>query len=262
MKYQFWKYQGTGNDFIFFDGREDLTAIKDNQAVIARLCDRKFGIGADGLIIIEEDRKKDFRMIYYNADGAPTSMCGNGGRCSIAFANWKLFSGKETQFVAIDGPHDGLIKENGWVDLGMIDVRNISRISDNVFVLDTGSPHYVYFVEAGEEKDIIEFGKSIRYSDEYQEKGINVNLVWIQKGVIKVRTYERGVEDETLSCGTGVTACAIAFNEYVLGAEKEKVAIEAEGGNLEVSFRKNGDVYTDIVLGGPVKMVFQGEIDL
>lgn len=261
MKIKFWKYQGTGNDFVILDGREDVSLIKDNKQIINRLCDRKFGIGADGLIIIEEDVETDFRMIYYNADGGPTSMCGNGGRCSIAFAKFKGFSGDLTEFMAIDGHHDGEVKQGGWVDLGMIDVTHIEERSDKVFVLNTGSPHYVYFLDKDEEVDIVSFGKAIRYNEEFADEGINVNTVKVHDDYIQVETYERGVEDETLSCGTGVTACAIAYQEKFANGVTE-VKILTKGGDLKVGFRKENEIYTNVVLSGPVSQVFTGEIEL
>ena len=262
MEYQFWKYQGTGNDFIFFDGRKDMSAIKGNKALIEKLCDRRFGIGADGLIILEEDTKTDFRMVYYNSDGGESTMCGNGGRCSIAFAKKMGFSGDETVFEAIDGKHSGSINGDFWVELGMIDVSKIERISENTFVMNTGSPHYIYFVQKNDEIDIVEFGKSIRYSNTYKEEGINVNVVKILKNGIQVETYERGVEDETYSCGTGVTACAIAFNEYMPNEERDTVRIVTKGGELTVKFKKEKDDYQNITLCGPAIKVFEGKIKI
>ena len=262
MEYQFWKYQGTGNDFIFFDGRKDVSKIKGNKALIEKLCDRRFGIGADGLIILEEDHKTDFRMVYYNSDGGESTMCGNGGRCSIAFAKKMGFSGNKTFFEAIDGEHTGSINEDFWVELGMIDVLEIEAISENTFVMNTGSPHYIYFSQENEEIDIVKFGKSIRYNDRFKNEGINVNVVKIAKSGIEVKTYERGVEDETYSCGTGVTACAIAFNEYMPNEERNSVNILTKGGELAVKFKKEEGGYRNITLCGPAIKVFEGKINI
>jgi diaminopimelate epimerase len=261
MKLHFWKYQGTGNDFILLDGRNDVSAVKGNQPVIASLCDRKFGIGADGLIILEADPISDFRMVYYNADGADSSMCGNGGRCSIAFARFLGFSENSTVFNAVDGKHEGRIFADRQIELGMMDVQSIERLGENIFSLDTGSPHYVYFAENNEDLDIITFGKSIRYNEEYKEKGININVVKERNGGIYVETYERGVEDETLSCGTGVTACAIAYSVWKPGIQTP-ISIFTKGGNLTVSFEKRGDTFEKVTLSGPVKQVFEGDIEI
>ena len=262
MKYKFWKYQGTGNDFIFFDGRQSTVGIKDNKKVIERLCDRRFGIGADGLIILEEDTDTDFRMVYYNSDGSESTMCGNGGRCAVAFARLAGFSGESSIFDAIDGRHEAKLRQDLWVELGMIDVDGIERLSKNIFVLDTGSPHYVYFKDKREDIDIVAFGKSVRYSDQYKADGINVNVVEVQDDKIIVETYERGVEDETLSCGTGVTAAAIAYNEFSPDNRNRKVLINTKGGKLEVSFQQSDKNYSKIFLTGPATFVYEGVIKI
>ncbi|MCL4107838.1 UNVERIFIED_CONTAM: hypothetical protein GTU68_027223, partial [Idotea baltica] len=259
---KFWKYQGTGNDFIFLDGRNDVSAIKDNTPVIAKLCDRKFGIGADGLIILEETEEDDFRMVYYNSDGSESTMCGNGGRCAIAFAKFVGLATDSTVFDAIDGKHTGEILTDGWVELGMINVLEISRVRTNVYEMNTGSPHYVQLLKKGESLDIVDFGKKIRYNDQYKAEGINVNVAKILEKGISVETYERGVENETLSCGTGVTACAIAYNEFMGNKGGNSVAVMTKGGKLKVSFTENNGQYFDIVLSGPATMVFEGVISV
>ncbi|GLR15705.1 diaminopimelate epimerase [Portibacter lacus] len=260
MEYKFWKYQGTGNDFIFLDGRNDVSAIKDNTPVIARLCDRKFGIGADGLIILEEGSEHDFRMVYYNSDGSESTMCGNGGRCAIAFAKFIGLAKDSTVFDAIDGKHAGEILEDGWVELGMINVSKISNLKTNVYEMNTGSPHYVQLLKKGEALDIVDFGRKIRYNDQYKAEGINVNAAKMLENGISVETYERGVEDETLSCGTGVTACAIAYNEFMGNKGKNSVDVMTKGGQLKVSFMEKDGQYFDIVLSGPAVRVFEGVI--
>lgn len=265
MELRFWKYQGTGNDFVIFDGRDDVSGIKDNKAVIAKLCDRRFGIGADGLIIIEPDEERDFKMVYYNSDGAESTMCGNGGRCSVAFAQFRGFSDRKTIFNAIDGEHHANISKEAWVDLGMINVSSVKKIDDKTYELFTGSPHYVYFPDSDEEIDIYEFGRNIRYSDTYKKEGINVNVVRKEGDAIRVETYERGVEDETYSCGTGVTAAAIAYAIWS-GSDFETrnaIPIITKGGKLEVSFdSESGNRFRDIVLSGPAVKVFEGVIQL
>lgn len=262
MKRKFWKYQGTGNDFIFFDGRSDVSGIKDNRSLIARLCDRRFGIGADGLIILEKEEGMDFRMVYYNSDGGESTMCGNGGRCSIAFAKFIGLCGDKPEFQAIDGGHQGKILQSGWVELGMINVSEIVKEDAQTFVLNTGSPHYVRILNEGEELDIVSFGKEIRYNSTYAEGGINVNTIFILEDGIKVETYERGVEDQTLSCGTGVTACAIAYFEFMSEEIKPEIKIYTAGGELKVTFDKVEGKYQNIVLSGPANFVFEGEIDI
>lgn len=250
---EFYKYQGTGNDFVMIDNR-NLVFPKNNNDLIAKMCDRRFGIGADGLILLENDENADFKMVYYNSDGSESTMCGNGGRCLVAFAHFlKIFEGKAV-FNAIDGLHEAEIN-NGTVKLKMIDVSEVKRIDDN-FELNTGSPHFVKFVDEVEKMDIFTEGKNIRHSETYKEKGINVNFVTpISETEIFVRTYERGVEDETYSCGTGVTASALS---YFQNHDKEELNIKTLGGNLKVYAQKNAQGYQNIWLEGPAEQVFKG----
>ncbi|WP_235296117.1 diaminopimelate epimerase [Portibacter marinus] len=262
MKYQFWKYQGTGNDFIFFDGREDVSVIKDNKEVIARLCHRRYGIGADGLIILEKHETSDFRMVYYNSDGGESTMCGNGGRCSISFAHFMGLAGEKTNFQAIDGLHSGEIANEGWIKLGMNDVSDMKRLDERTYLLNTGSPHYVRLLDQGEDIDIVAFGREIRYSAPFAQEGINVNVVQEMDGKIKVKTYERGVEDETYSCGTGVTAAAIVYHRSMNNLPVGDIDVMTKGGALKVSFNAHKNRYTNIVLHGPVQMVFTGQIEI
>lgn len=260
MQHTFYKYQGTGNDFVMVDNR-DNTFPKNDTKLIEHLCDRRFGIGGDGLILIENDNNADFRMVYYNSDGNESTMCGNGGRCIVAFAKMLDILDNETDFIAADGPHHATVDENGVVSLQMKDVNTVAVYESYVF-LDTGSPHHVEMVEDLETFDVKGVGASIRYSDLYGKKGSNVNFV-SQKGADKfaVRTYERGVEDETFSCGTGVTAVALAMK--VLGkTNSDKVTLETPGGELEVSFKQSDDKqFTDVFLKGPAKFVFKGKIE-
>ena len=252
----FYKYQGTGNDFVMIDNR-NLTFPKNTQ-LIEILCDRRFGIGADGLILLENDESSDFRMVYYNSDGNQSTMCGNGGRCLVAFAHFLNIFETKTTFNAIDGLHEAEIKE-GIVKLKMIDIETVNNNGDH-FVLNTGSPHFVKFVEDVEHFNVYQNGYHIRNSETYKSEGINVNFVEpIAENEIFVRTYERGVEDETYSCGTGVTAAAISFLE---GKDKDSVNIKTLGGNLKVHAEKQGNSYVNVWLEGPAKQVFKGEISI
>ncbi|GAA4326041.1 diaminopimelate epimerase [Pontixanthobacter gangjinensis] len=260
MKLTFYKYQGTGNDFVMIDNRH-LKISKNDTKLIGRLCDRKFGIGADGLILLEnsEDSEDDFKMVYFNADGNESSMCGNGGRCLVAFAKFLNIIEDSARFTAIDGIHEAVIKDS-LVSLKMQKVAEVSSNEDFLF-LDTGSPHHVAFSENIGLKDIKKEGAAIRYSDRYGNAGTNVNFVEaISADSFSVRTYERGVEDETLSCGTGVTAVAIAAYESGK-TSSEKVKLITPGGELSVSFKKTENGYEDIWLSGPAEQVFKGEIE-
>ena len=258
MTHTFYKYQGTGNDFVFVDNRQELF-IKNNTKLIAHLCDRRFGVGADGLILLENDPESDFKMVYFNADGNESSMCGNGGRCIVAFAERLNIINKKTTFNAIDGLHEATI-ENGFVKLKMQDVNAI-EVFDNHTFLNTGSPHHVTLVKNIKQFDVKNEGSKIRYGSPYNEAGTNVNFVeQVNDKTFAVRTYERGVEDETLSCGTGVTAVALAMHS--IGKTKaEEVALNVEGGKLKVTFDKTANGYKNIWLQGPATLVFKGEIE-
>lgn len=258
MKYTFFKYQGTGNDFVIIDNRQN-SFDRTNAKFIAHLCDRRFGIGADGLILLENHDKVDFKMVYFNADGNESSLCGNGGRCITAFASFLGIIDKSATFEAIDGLHKSIIKNN-VIKLQMKDIDQINNYANHVF-LDTGSPHYVTMSQKIEDLDVKQEGSKIRYSQDYNEEGINVNFVEkINDEVFAMRTYERGVEDETLSCGTGVTAVALAMN-YIGETEKNLITLQTKGGDLQVSFEKQGDSYVNVWLIGPATQVYKGEIE-
>lgn len=260
MTFTFYKYQGTGNDFVIIDNRQDEFS-KNDTKLINSLCDRKFGIGADGLMLLEKPEVDgdDFKMVYFNSDGKQSSMCGNGGRCLVAFARFLGIIDTEANFTAIDGPHKATI-QGDLVSLKMQDVKEIAK-SGNALFLDTGSPHHVIFTKNLGHLDVKGEGAAVRYSQEYGEAGTNVNFVEKLDGDnFKVRTYERGVEDETLSCGTGVTAVAIAAS-VSKRALTEKIKLQTSGGELSVSFKRNGDTYADVWLTGPAKQVFKGEIE-
>lgn len=258
MKLTFFKYQGTGNDFILVDNRKEHFNPK-NTKLIKKLCDRRFGIGADGFILLENHQSYDFQMVYFNSDGRQSSMCGNGGRCIVQFAHDMGVIKKETTFYAIDGEHDAYIK-NGLVHLKMIDVEEIECKKDFSY-MNTGSPHYVKFVKEIKNYKVFAEGKKIRNSERFKKKGTNVNFVEkIGKNKIFVRTYERGVEDETFSCGTGVTASAIAAS---LSGMASPVQILTLGGELGVSFERTADdTYTNVYLIGPAEKVFSGTVEI
>ena len=261
MELSFYKYQGTGNDFVLIDNRWNIVS-KNDTNLIRRLCDRKFGIGADGLLLLEkaDSEEVDFNMVYFNADGNLSSMCGNGGRCIVAFAHFLEIIGKETVFQAVDGLHMAQISDHDIVRLEMRNVDRIQKQEDFVF-LDTGSPHHVVFSDDVDAIDVKNQGAAIRNSQPYSKiGGTNVNFVEVQEDdSIKVRTFERGVEDETLSCGTGVTAAAIAALHKEL-VQSHKIEVHTPGGRLVVDLEESEKGYRNIWLSGPAKRVFHGTI--
>jgi diaminopimelate epimerase len=232
---------------------------KENTELVAHLCNRRFGIGADGLILLETDTDTDFRMVYYNSDGNLSSMCGNGGRCLVAFAKKLNLIQTETTFVATDGLHYATVADDGIVSLQMIDVAAIKNTSEYSY-LNTGSPHHVQLVDNLEQFNVKENGAAIRYGNLYGKEGSNINFVKkINENTFSLRTYERGVEDETLACGTGATAVAIAMN--AIGQTNLNVInLNVEGGKLTVSFEKGNGKYTNVFLKGPAEFVFKGTI--
>jgi diaminopimelate epimerase len=259
MNLEFYKYQGCGNDFVMIDNRAGIFDTS-NTKLINFLCDRRFGIGADGLICLENTEDFDFKMTYFNADGNKSTMCGNGGRCIVAFAKYLNIIKDKAHFAAVDGVHKAeIIKEE--ISLGMQDISDILMTDTHLF-LDSGSPHHVTFVSDVETVDVKKDGSKIRYGAPYFKEGSNVNFVTqIDDNTFKVRTYERGVEDETLSCGTGVTAVAIAVHKS--GKTKgNAVVLKTRGGSLEVSFNLKNGVYTDIYLKGSAVQVFKGSITI
>jgi len=261
MKITFYKYQGTGNDFVILDNRDGAyNQLTTDQVNL--LCNRKFGIGADGLMLLNAHPAYDFEMVYFNADGREGSMCGNGGRCLVKFAWHMGITVPEYRFIATDGPHEAKIDREGIISLKMKDVDSIT-VNGSHAILNTGSPHYVQFVQDIRNLDVVARGRAVRYSDVYREKGINVNFVEkLDNDSIFVRTYERGVEDETLSCGTGVTAAAIALLPNPDG--RNVVTVETPGGKLSVQFTaaNGGKTCSEIWLTGPAELVYKGEITL
>lgn len=253
---QFHKYQGTGNDFVMIDNRDNAFDKTDLKTITA-LCDRRFGIGADGVILIENTDGADFEMIYFNPDGSQ-SLCGNGSRCAVMFANHLGMIQNETSFKAIDGIHQAHIAEN-QVHLLMHDVTDFETIGSD-YLIDTGSPHYIKYVESTDSLDPVVEGRNIRYSDRFAAEGVNVNFIErINESGLKIRTYERGVEGETYSCGTGCTAAALSL---ALKSELNEVSLKAIGGDLKVSFTKEDNIFKNIYLIGPAAAVYSGEITI
>ncbi|PCE63648.1 diaminopimelate epimerase [Sediminicola luteus] len=257
MNQEFYKYQGTGNDFIMIDNREGLFP-KDNIALIAHLCHRRLGIGADGLILIENETDHDFRMVYYNADGSCDTMCGNGGRCAVAFAKALGIIENKTTFTAVGHVYEASIDPENVVSLHMMDVSQLENRKDSVF-LNTGSPHHVQLVDDLEEMDVNQEGAKLRYGL-YGQTGSNINFVHQEDpSTFKVRTYERGVEAETLSCGTGVCAVALAMH-HKGHTQAQDITINTKGGQLGVRFQYQDDTYSQVYLSGPTVQVFKGQI--
>lgn len=262
MRVSFSKYHGTGNDFIIINNVDERVSLNNEQ--IAAICHRNTGVGADGLIVLLPSDETDFEMKYYNSDGEEGSMCGNGGRCITAFANRIGITGRVCEFSAINGRHKGEIIESSdnslRAKISLQEVTGIKKYNED-YVINTGSPHFVKFVENLHEFDVVKEGKKIRWSKRFQPDGLNVNFVGIESGQLNVITYERGVEAITLSCGTGVTASAIAWS---LRTEKVEpfYDIATQGGQLRVSFKRVGDGFTDVELEGPVAHVFDATINL
>lgn len=261
MKLHFYKYQGAGNDFILMDNRT-LNFDHERPEIISLLCNRRFGIGADGIMFLQNKEGFDFEMVYYNADGQPSSMCGNGGRCIVAFAMHLGIIKDEARFLAVDGPHYAKISATGdWVSLQMTDVNKIDMDGD-AYIMDTGSPHYIKITAGLKDKDVFTEGYAIRNNDTYRDKGINVNFVEPEGSGFFVRTFERGVEDETFACGTGVTAVALAMARHQNKTGNFNTPIRVLGGNLNIRFNDNGKNFTEIFLEGPAVKVFNGTIDI
>lgn len=254
-KLTFYKYQGTGNDFVIIDNREEVFDASCSP-LITRLCDRKFGIGADGLILINHSENYDFEMVYFNADATP-AMCGNGSRCAVHLAHRLGIIGDRAEFIAEDGPHQAFIKD-GQIHIRMVDVYDVQVLGDGYF-LNTGTRHFVRPVYNLAAYDVVGVGKNIRYEERFQPQGTNANFTEIINNIVHMRIYEKGVEDETLSSGTGVTAVALALSK----AENisSPITISTRGGQLSVSFdRTDDDHFANVYMIGPAEMVFEGTI--
>lgn len=259
MKTTFFKYQGTGNDFVMIDDRSGTFPV--SQERIAALCHRRFGIGADGLILLQNAEGYDFRMVYFNADGGEGSMCGNGGRCVVRFAHDLGLFETQTTFIAVDGPHEATATAE-IIRLKMSPVATVEMHEAYDF-MNTGSPHYVTYVEDLKETAVVEIGKEIRYGTTYGPVGgTNVNFIQIlEDNHLSVRTYERGVEDETYSCGTGVTACALSA--HLRQGWDGAITVETLGGTLQVTYHEvSTGKFDDIFLIGPALRVFEGEVEI
>jgi len=263
MQISFSKYQGTGNDFILIDNR-DRSFPSENISLIEKLCDRRFGIGCDGLMLLENEDGFDFKMRYFNSDGKEGSMCGNGGRCIVAFAYHLDIIKDKTHFIAVDGEHFANISfdsEKLIVSLKMQDVEEIENRED-YFFLNTGSPHFTKFINSHLNFDTYSEGKAIRYNQRFKKEGTNVNFISGENNQIEVSTYERGVEDETYSCGTGVVASCISAKKY-FNTKDNRFFVKTKGGNLEVSFEnKMSDKFENIWLKGAATFVFEGKLEL
>lgn len=263
MSIEFYKYQGAGNDFVIIDDRNGLFD-ESNFNLINFLCDRRFGIGADGLMLLRSKEGFDFEMVYFNADGHEGSMCGNGGRCIVAFAYHQKIIKEHCVFMAVDGEHEAdMIPFDGktGVSLKMIDVNGV-EVDEQFCYLNTGSPHYVQVVDDLKNYDVVSNGKAIRFNERFEKVGTNVNFIELTgKQDLAIRTYERGVEDETLACGTGVTAAVISAYQKRLITSKE-VEVKAMGGLLKVVFEEKNGVYKNVWLQGPAEFVFKGVLDV
>lgn len=260
MIYTFYKYHGTGNDFILL-ADEHRQFDTTNEALIQHWCSRRFGIGADGLIVLQKDDVVDFNMVYCNSDGRISSMCGNGGRCAVAFAKFLGWIDDNTTFRAIDGLHEAIIYSDGLVRLQMNDVTQIT-VDEGCYHMNTGSPHFVSFDAAAMDKDFLPYARAIRYNKTFKQEGVNVNVVQEYKpGYLNIRTYERGVEAETYSCGTGAVAAAISAHCRNGGTKKAIYHLSTRGGSLTVGLRvdEQGN-YTGIYLEGTAVQVYHGQI--
>jgi diaminopimelate epimerase len=259
MKLTFSKYHGTGNDFIIIDNR--LIHWQPTVSQVSSLCDRHFGIGADGLMLLSAKNGFDFAMTYYNSDGNESTLCGNGGRCMTAFAKSLGLVDCRAHFWAADGMHEAEISDNSSsciYRLKMKDTR-IGKIYDDGLFIDTGSPHFVTFVKNASLTEVLLRGKTLRHEVRFAPGGTNVDFVELQDDGLFVRSYERGVENETLSCGTGVTAAALA-QAFRNPPHQGFYHLKTLGGCLKVSFIQTGELFTDIWLEGPAEFVFAGEV--
>ena len=265
--FSFVKYHGAGNDFICIDDRDLAFAPFETQAQIEKLCQRHLGVGADGLILLRNDEEHQLRMVYYNSDGAPSSFCGNGSRCFIHFAHQVglLKIGESLRFVAADGVHFGKLQSEGLVEVSMNISAELKKLSRDEDFVDTGSPHFIKWMEVLPEGEIVSSAKEIRYGPAFAKTGgVNVNYVSVQPDdSLTIRTYERGVENETLACGTGITAAAISFAERRGLTHQIQIDIRALGGDLSVRFERTGaGTVRGVRLIGPAKAVFSAQIEL
>lgn len=259
MNVKFFKYQGTGNDFIIIDLRKLNINININKETVKKICDRKYGVGSDGLMLINNKKNYDFEMVFYNPDGSK-SFCGNGSRCAVLYNFHQGLIQKKCSFYTNDGPHQGHIYEGEIVKISILGPVTVKKLLNGDYQANTGSPHYIQFRSSWESLDFITHCRSIRNNIQYKDKGINVNLVKSQNQELFMRTYERGVENETLSCGSGVTAAALAY--AIQNDISNKLSLNTLGGQLFVEFEKKDTTFTEIFLSGPSSFVFSGEINI
>ena len=261
MKFHFNKYHGTGNDFVIFNGINQPISLSKDQ--IKKICDRRFGIGGDGVIIFDKAGDSDFKMIYFNSDGNESTMCGNGGRCLVQFAKRHGYITNKIAFTAVDGLHRATISSDNPIEVSLLmnDVNQLEINHDFVF-LDTGSPHYVAFANHVKNLDVLKEGRIIRNSERFKKQGVNVNFVQVINNELLIRTYERGVEDETLSCGTGVTASVLAAVATGKIKDDHKYNVITPGGNLRVEYERTNTGFKNVYLIGPAIFVFEGDIEL
>tara|TARA_B100001093_G_scaffold518208_1_gene602291 strand:- start:3696 stop:4469 length:774 start_codon:yes stop_codon:yes gene_type:complete len=257
MIFNFYKYQGTGNDFILIDCRDINYNFSTSD--VSKICDRKFGIGSDGIMIIKDHPEFDFEMQFYNPDGT-MSFCGNGTRCAVLFCFHNGLCSKKTKFLTNDGIHHGEIIDAENVKIDIVSPIKVDQLSNGDFKTNTGSPHYVKFVQDLKVSDLIDQCKAIRFSDEYKEEGINVNMAKGKEDLIEMRTYERGVENETLSCGSGVTAAALSFASF--NDIDDVINVNTKGGPLKVNFKRENGHFNQVYLTGSAHFVFRGEFSL
>lgn len=254
----FVKYHGAGNDFAIFNGFELGANFTLAQEQIIKICDRRFGIGADGVLLLQAHPEYDFRMIYFNADGSRGSFCGNGGRCIVAYAYHLDLIGNKTRFIADDGIHEAAVIQKNWVELKMNDVAEVKEVLQGHY-LHTGTEHYVEIVDDVAAIDVPKRGKNLRQHDIFNPNGTNVNFISINKNELNIRTYEKGVEAETLACGTGAMAAAIVLVQKENKLGSSRIAVHAKGGELEIRLHYDGKKFTDVWLCGGAEFVFEGK---
>ena len=261
MTIAFSKYQGTGNDFIIVDNR--LLKWNPSSRTVAQLCHRHFGIGADGLMLLDAEDGYDFRMTYFNSDGNESTMCGNGGRCITVFARELGLIGDKAHFSAIDGTHESILKSGQKMWLCRLKMKDavIGKVHADGIFIDTGSPHLVTFITNAADTEVVASGRMIRHDPRFAPGGVNVDFVEVTGSGLFVRTYERGVEDETLSCGTGVTAAVLAY-AFLHPENRDIPEVRTRGGSLKVSYQQAGPSFQEVWLEGPAEKVFEGHIHL
>ncbi|MDR3112418.1 MAG: diaminopimelate epimerase [Elusimicrobiota bacterium] len=270
MEIDFSKLSAAGNDFVLIDNRNSKISAQNYQNITKKLCDRKYAIGADGLIFLEKSENADFKMKYFNSDGSHASMCGNGGRSVAKFAYVLGAAREEMVFETDAGIVNAEIFPNDRVKLSLYEPKNLKRDLKitvyekefNIDFIDTGVPHAVIFADDIEKIDVVKYGRFLRHHSNFAPDGTNVDFVQVLAGnTLLVRTYERGVEDETLACGTGITACGIISVLKNLAVSPVKI-IARGGDNLEVSLETDNKKVKNVTLEGPAVVTFEGNIKI